>query len=133
MIDQSAQVYWFNLGTVAYTPAPTMLTGGTLTVGDPMTCPVVDSAIANAQTSSGTLLFDTVNGSTSACTGSSTLCSAHAAHFASKPNLEHFYLKLTFSPSFSSFTGTAVGADVGGSMFSGTTGNTWYRDSFTGT
>jgi hypothetical protein len=47
--------------------------------------------------------------------------------------LERFYLTLTFSPDFNSFTGTAVGADVGGPITLGNTGNTWYSYSFSGT
>jgi len=133
VVNQPAQIYLFNLGTVTYTPDPTLLTGGTLTVGEPMTCPVVDNLILNAQTSSGSLQFDTVNGGASACTGNINICNAHAVHFAAKPDLERFYLTLTFSPNFATFTGTAVGADLGGAMAGSTkTGNTWYCYSFSG-
>jgi len=132
VVNQPHLVYLFNLGTVVYTPDPTLATGGTLTVGDAMTCPGSDSVAQNSQTSSGALQFDSSNGASSTCAGSATICNAHNIHFLGRPDLERFYLTLTLSADFSHFSGTAVGADIGGAMPLGTTGNTWYCYSFTG-
>lgn len=130
VVNQPDLVYLFQNGTVVYTPDLTLVTGGTLTVGQTMVYSNTDSTALNNQTSDGTLEF---NGTAGNCYGSSTICSGQSTWFLAYPDVERFYLTLTFSADMSSFTGTAVGADVGGSLPLGTTGNTWYSWSFTGT
>lgn len=78
-------------------------------------------------------------GTPGVCTGGSNVCNGQTTWFLnspSKPNasdIERFYLTLTFAPDLHTFTGTAVGVDVGGALPLGNTGNTWYNYSFSGT
>jgi hypothetical protein len=129
VVDQPHLVYSFNGGTVTYDEATRTLTlGQTLVQNGPST--------SNTQTSDATLLFDTANGSIpGVCSNNATICAGQAQQFLAKPDMERFYLTLTFSSDFSSFTGSAVGADVGGAIvgYPGTTGNTWYKWDFAGT
>lgn len=70
------------------------------------------------------------------CSGNSLICTNQRDIFLANPNLERFYLSLTFDGLtngdgvniFSHFTGTAVSVDVG----NGTTGNSWTSYTFTG-
>lgn len=127
-INQPNLVYSFNGGTVTYNSVTR-----TFTLGQTMTWSATDNQINNNQSSDATLKFDVANGAVpGVCSGSSTICSGQTTHFLSKPDMERFYLTLTFSPDFQTFTGTAVGADVGGSLPIGVTGNTWYTYSFSG-
>lgn len=79
-------------------------------------------------------------GTAGVCTGSSTICNGQDQIFLANPDLERFYLSLTFDGLtqgdginiFSHFTGTAVSVDVGGSVSLGNTGNSWTRYTFTG-
>jgi hypothetical protein len=137
VVNQPHLVYSFQNGTVAYDAA-----SRTLTVGQAMTYSDLPDknngpaiAVLNAQTSDGTLLFDRAHGALDGvCTvATGTVCSGQALQFIPKPDLERFYMTLTFSSDFSSFTGTAVGADVGGTLPAGKTGNTWVNWSFSGT
>lgn len=129
VVNQPHVVYSFNGGTVAWTPTSSGSVDGTLTLGQPLTM-----TGGNSQTSDASLLFDTANGATAGgCTGSSIICSGQSTWFLAYPNMELFYLTLTVAPGGATISGSAVGADVGGSVPGGTTGNTWYSYSFTGT
>jgi len=125
VVNQPHLVYSFNGGSVSYN-ADTR----TFTLGQAMTFSNSDSGFPSSQTSDATLKFDTANGAVAgACSGSSLVCDSQQSQFLQKPDLERFYMTLTFSPDFNTFSGTAVGADVG----NGTTGNSWYTWSFNGT
>jgi hypothetical protein len=126
--DQPHLVYSFAGGSVSYDAATR-----TLTLGQPLVFSERDSALDNAAASDATLHFDASAGAKPAvCSGSKTICSGQAEWFMNKPDLEKFYLQLTFSPDFRSFTGSAVGVDVGGSLALGKTGDTWYSYRFSG-
>jgi hypothetical protein len=134
-VDQPNLVYSFNGGTVTWTPVSVGSPDGTLTLGQAMTM-----TGGNSQTSDASLLFDTANGATAGtCWDNTTppppgvICGGQATHFLAKPDLEKFYLTLTISSSGASISGTAIGADVGGSVPLGQTGDTWYSWSFSGT
>ena len=124
VVNQPNAVYAFNTGTVNYNP-----TTRTLTLGQAMSYSDTDSNTLNVQTSDGTLSF---TGAAGGCTGASVICSGQSIWFLSYPDMERFYLVLTFDSTFTGFSGTAVGADVGGPLPLGTTGNTWYKYEFTG-
>lgn len=134
-INQPHLVYSFNGGTISYTPGPLdasgNYTGGTLTLGQPMVYSGTDNALFNAQTSDATLLFDSANGAQlGACWPGPTypLCANPSTQFLGQPDMERFYLTLTFTADFQAFVGTAVAADIGDSS----TGNYWYSYSFYG-
>jgi hypothetical protein len=129
VVNQPHLVYSFNGGTTAWAPTSPGSVDGTLTLGQ-----VLTMTGGNSQTSDASLLFDTANGATAgSCTGSSLICNGQATWFLAFPNLELFYLTLTVAPTASTISGTAVGADTGGAVTGGNTGNTWYSYSFTGT
>jgi len=128
VINQPNLVYSFNGGTVTYDAATR-----TFRLGQPLIYSNTDAAVPNNQTSDGALKFDTAAGAIPAvCSGQAIICSQQRAQFLDKPDLERFYLTLTFSPDFSTFSGTAIGGDVGGPVPGGNTGNMWYAWSFNG-
>lgn len=129
VINQPNLVYSFNGGTVAYNAGTR-----TLTLGQTLVYSNTDSGITNGAASNATLKFDTANGAIagSCLPASSVICTNQVTHFLGKPDLEKFYLSLTFSEDFSTFSGFAVGADVGGGSGLTATGNTWYSYSFNG-
>lgn len=126
VVNQPHLVYSFNGGTVSYNAATRTFTlGQAMTFNGPST--------NNNQTSNASLKFDTANGAVAGtCSNNVTICTGQQEQFLAKPDLERFYLSLTFSEDFSTFTGTAVGADVGGAITGGNTGNTWYSWTFNG-
>jgi hypothetical protein len=129
VVNQPNLVYSFNGGTVNYNAGTR-----TLTLGQALPFPATDGGANNNAASDASLLLDTANGALAGvCTGASLICDGQAAQFIAKPNLERFYMTLTFSSDFSGFVGTAVGADVGGNIPAGKTGNTWYKYNFSGT
>jgi len=135
VVNQPHLVYSFNNGTASYDAATR-----TFTLGQPLTFYASGDTPStapgmNAQSSDAALTFDTGKGAQAGvCTGNSTVCTGQTDIFLATPNLEMFYMTLTFSADFQTFTGTAVGADVGGALASGVgvTGNTWYSYSFNG-
>ena len=129
VINQPHVVYSFSGGTVSYNAGTR-----TFTLGQPLVYSNSDAAINNDATSDAKLTLDVAHGAAAGvCSGASVICNNQATYFINKPDLERFYMTLTFSPDFSSFTGTAVGADVGGGSGGTATGNTWYSYNFTGT
>lgn len=77
------------------------------------------------QSSDSQAIFSTANGAIGpTCTPSGTVCNGQTQWFgASRPNLEGFYLTLTFDANLVEFTGQAVSIDVGGTLPLGKTGN----------
>jgi len=126
VVYQPNLVYSFNGGTVAYDAATR-----TLTLGQPMIWSDIDAGFPSGQTSDASLKFGSSEGAVpGSCSGSQLICEGQQTHFLDKPNLERFYLTLTFNANFTGFTGTAVGVDIGGPTAAGATGNTWYHYSF---
>jgi hypothetical protein len=134
-VNQSNAVYQIGggAGNASYNAATR-----TLTVGQVMT-------YSNASGSSSTsLLWNTVANPdlglsaavSGTCSGNNLICDNQRNIFLANPNLERFYLSLTFDGIangdgvniFSHFTGTAVSVDVG----NGTTGNSWTSYTFRG-
>jgi len=133
VVNQPNLVYSFNGGTTAWAPNSPGSAEGTLTLGQALTM-----TGGNGQTSDATLLFDTSNGATAgSCSGSSIICNGQSTWFLAYPDMERFFMTvtITYNAVLGKYTisGTAVGADTGGSVTGGTTGNTWYSHSFTGT
>lgn len=80
----------------------------TLTLGQPMIWSDIDAGFPGGQTSDATLEFNAAEGGVpGVCMGSVLICSGQSTQFLSKPDMERFYLTLTFSEDFENFTGTA--------------------------
>lgn len=132
VVNQPNLVYSFNGGTTGWAPNSPGSAEGTFTLGQALTM-----TGGNGQTSDATLLFDTGNGATAGtCTGSSLICTGQSTWFLAYPDLERFFMTvtITYDAGLGKYriSGTAVGADTGGSVTGGNTGNTWYSHSFTG-
>lgn len=122
-------------GTVTWNAATRTLTLGqqlNYTASTDSTLGTAAVATYNSQASDGVAKWNTTSGVAGACTPSGTVCNGQTSIFLANPNIERFYLTLTFAEDFVNFTGTAVGIDVGGSLPLGKTGNQFTTYSFTG-
>jgi len=127
--NQPNLVYaFFSSGGGTTTWTPTSGSQGTFTLGQTLTM-----TGGNSQTSDASLQN---TGSAGTCTGSSLICNGQSTWFLGQPNLEKFYMNVSITLDAMTgkyrISGTAIGADTGGSVLGGKTGDTWYSWSISG-
>lgn len=126
-IKQPNAIYQFGAGTVVYDASDAA--HPTLTLGQPITFGASSTPVSNAS-----LVWDAA-ATAGSCEGNPNICDSQKVLFLGKPSQEFFYMKLTFSADLKSFTGVAVGADIGGAvvgMAGLKTGNTYQSFTFSG-
>ena len=116
-------------GTTSWTPVSSGSSEGTFTLGQTLTMTGGNSQASNASLQN--------TGTAGTCSGSSLICTGQSTWFLGHPNLEKFYMNVSITLDAATgkyrLSGTAVGADTGGAVPGGNTGDTWYSWTLSGT